>query len=241
MKRNTLLVFFSLIFSLNSYAFKFSPMSATIGVSAKNNSALFYLENDSDRPIAVQVSLAQRNMDINGTESNLKISDELIIYPSQLIIPANEKRSTKVSWSGKEIPAKELAYRLIAEQLPIELEQNKSKKVSIKVLLRYVAALYVSADDYNSSISIEGVRTADKRVFLEVSNSGKEHQVLINLNLKFINDKSKKEILFLAEDLKGMSGENILADSKRIFSFPQTGKFAEISSSDKVKINFDKD
>lgn len=241
MKRNTLLVFFSLIFSLNSYAFKFSPMSATIGVSAKNNSTLFYLENDSDRPIAVQVSLAQRNMDINGTESNLKISDELIIYPSQLIIPANEKRSVKVSWSGKEIPAKELAYRLIAEQLPIELEQNKSKKVSIKVLLRYVAALYVSADDYNSSISIEGVRTADKRVFLEVSNSGKEHQVLINLNLKFINDKSKKEILFLAEDLKGMSGENILADSKRIFSFPQAGKFAEISSSDKVKISFDKD
>lgn len=241
MKRNTLLVFFSLIFSLNSYAFKFSPMSATIGVSAKNNGTLFYLENDSDRPIAVQVSLAQRNMDINGTESNLKISDELIIYPSQLIIPANEKRSVKVSWSGKEIPAKELAYRLIAEQLPIELEQNKSKKVSIKVLLRYVAALYVSADDYNSSISIEGVRTADKRVFLEVSNSGKEHQVLINLNLKFINDKSKKEILFLAEDLKGMSGENILADSKRIFSFPQTGKFAEISSSDKVKISFDKD
>lgn len=239
MKRNLFLVFTGLLISLNSYAFKFSPMSASIGINSNKNSALFYLENDSDHPIAVQVSLAQRAMDLNGVESNPKISGELILYPSQLIIPANEKRSVKVSWSGKDIPTKELAYRLIAEQLPIELEKNKNKKASIKVLLRYIAALYVNGDDYSSVISIDGVKTADKKVSIQMANSGKKHQVLTNLNLKFIN--GKKEILFLPEDLKGMSGENILAESKRIFTFPLTGKFSGVSANDKVKISFDKD
>lgn len=240
MKRNTFLVIIGLIFSLNSYAFKFSPMSVTLGIKS-SNSSLFYLENDSDQPIAVQVTLTKREMDINGIEKNPKIAGELTIYPSQLIVPANEKRSVKVTWVGKESPGKELAYRLIAEQLPIELEVNKKKKASIKVLLRYMAALYINADEFTPSIVVEEIKTDHKKVSILIHNSGKKHQVLTNLNLKFINNKSKNEILLQADDLKGMSGENVLADSKRVFVFPQTGKFESISSSDKVKISFDKD
>jgi len=216
-------------------------MSATIGIETKNNSTLFYLENDTDQPIAVQASLARREMDINGKESNPKTTDELVLYPSQLIIPANEKRSVKVSWVGKNVPIKELAYRLIAEQLPIELEKIKNKKASIKVLLRYVAALYVNADDYESAVRVEELKVNNKKVQFNLENSGKKHQVLMNLNLKLVNELNKKEINLGPEDLKGMSGENILAESKRIFTFPQTGKFLDITPDSKVKISFDKD
>lgn len=240
MKRITFLVLFGLLFSLNSYAFKFSPMSTTIGVTPSSSSSLFYLENDTDQPIAVQVSLMNRVMDLSGVETNTKIGSELILYPSQLIIPANEKRSVKVTWSGAGIPEKELAYRLIAEQLPIELDKKKNQKASIKVLLKYVAAVYVSDDSYSSEAAIEEVKIQDKKVFITINNTGKKHQVLTNLNLKFINEKTKKEILIQATELKGMTGENILANSKRQFVFSATGKFSEISSSDKVKISFEK-
>lgn len=241
MKRIPFLVLvISIFFSLNSYAFKFSPMSTTLGIKDGNNSSLFYLENDSEQPIAVQVSLLKREMNLAGAESNPKISGEMILYPSQLIIPANEKRSVKVTWVGKEIPSKELAYRLVAEQLPIELEKNKNKKASIKVLLKYVAALYVEAADFSSAIAVDNVVVSDKKVSIQVANTGLKHQVLSNLNLKFIDEKTKKEIHFQAEELKGMSGENVLADSKRVFTFPQAGKFIGINSGDKVKISFDK-
>jgi fimbrial chaperone protein len=216
-------------------------MSSSIEIKKNASSSLYFLENDSDQAIAVQVSLAKREMDINGVESNSKVSDELTVYPTQLIIPPNEKRSVKVSWMGSVVPTKELAFRIIAEQLPIDLEKNKSKKASIKVLLRYVAALYVKAEDYNSDIKITEIKTNDKKVSIQVENNGKKHQVLANLNLKFIDDKNKKEVLLEAADLKGMSGENILADSKRVFSFPKLGKFADINSTDKVKIIFDKE
>ncbi len=234
---------FSLLFSLNSYAFKFSPMSTTLTGAASTKSTLFFLENDSNQAIAVQVNLAKREMDINGVESNPQIisSDELTLYPTQLIIPPNEKRSVKVTWTGNKPPMKELSFRLIAEQLPIELDKNKNKKSSIKVLLRYVAALYLKPEDYVSDVKILETKDLDKRFLIQVENIGKKHQVLSNLKLSFSDEKTKKEIILFAEDLKGMSGENILAESKRIFVFPKTGKFLELKMTDKVKITFDKD
>lgn len=216
-------------------------MSSSIGIKGSDNNALFYLENDSNQPIAIQVSLAQRDMDINGIEKNSKIGNELSVYPSQLIIPANEKRSVKVIWTGSIVPTKELAYRLIAEQLPIDLEKKQNKKASIKVLLRYIAALYVKAEEYSSDITINEIKIINKKLSIEVANTGKKHQVLSNLNLKFIDEKNKKETTFKPDDLKGMSGENILANSNRIFTFSYAGKFADINSTDKVKFSFDKD
>ncbi|MDO9183676.1 MAG: fimbria/pilus periplasmic chaperone [Bacteriovorax sp.] len=216
-------------------------MSSSIGTKADEASSLYYLENDSEQPIAVQVSLARREMDLNGIETNPKINNELSVYPSQLIIPPNEKRSVKVAWVGKDKPTKELAYRLIAEQLPIDLERNKNKKASIKVLLRYVAALYVKDDVFNSDVILKNISKDNKQVSIEFENCGKKHQVLANLNLKFSDEKKKKEIIFTADELRGMTGENILAESKRVFVFPKVGKFAEINSNDKVKISFDKD
>lgn len=241
MKLGLLFILFSLFFSANSYAFKFSPMSASIGVKKDNDNSLFYLENDSDQPIAVQVSIAKRDMDFNGIESNSKIGNEINVFPTQLIIPANEKRSVKVFWSGKELPSKELSYRLIAEQLPIDLEKAKNKKASIKVLLRYMAALYVNANDYSADVYFVGLKKIDNKIAFEFENKGKRHQVLANLHLKIVDEKKKKELSLAPEDLKGMTGENILAESKRIFLLPREGKLADIDPSSKVKISFDKD
>jgi fimbrial chaperone protein len=219
-------------------------MSVGMGVKAGSNSTLFYLENDSDQPIAIQASLAKREMTVDGLESNPKAGDELTLYPSQLIIPPNEKRSIKVTWVGKTLPEKELSYRLIAEQLPIELEKSKKNKARIKVLLRYVAALYIAAEDYSSAISISKVEADEKNISLTVENKGKKHQVLSNLTLNFSGsaaDGKKKDITLTAEELKGMSGENVLAESTRTFRFGKLGKFQNVKSTDKVKISFEKE
>jgi fimbrial chaperone protein len=238
MKRNILFTIFCFLISLNTYAFKFSPMSTSIGIAPSKNSTLFYLENDSDQPIAVTASLLKREMNVEGVETNKKIDGELMVYPSQLIIPPNEKRSVKVTWTGKTAPTAEIAYRLVAEQLPIELDKNKKQKASIKVLLRYVAALYVEAEDFSSDVTLKKMDVDDKNVSFLINNAGKKHQILANMTMKV---SGKKDIELTSEDLKGMTGENVLGVSERVFRFPKTGKFKEIQSTDKVKINFDKD
>ncbi|MBY0412749.1 MAG: fimbria/pilus periplasmic chaperone [Bdellovibrionales bacterium] len=238
MKRNLFIIIFGLFTSLNVYAFKFSPMSTSIGVKSDKSSTLFFLENDSDQPIAVTASVMKREMNIDGVETNQKVGDEITVYPSQLIIPPNEKRSVKVTWIGKSVPTAELNYRLVAEQLPIDLDKNKKQKASIKVLLRYVAALYVLPEDFSSDIMLKKIDIDEKNISFLISNLGKKHQVLSDLSLKVTG---KKTIDFIAEELKGMSGENVLGQSERIFRFPRNGKFKEIQPTDKVKVNFEKD
>lgn len=209
--------------------------------AVENNSSLFYLENDSTQPIAVQLSLVKREMTEDGAEINNKINNELTVYPSQLIIQPNEKRSVKVSWTLKQAPTKELAFRLIAEQLPIDIEKAKAKKASIKVLLKYVAALYVTTDKFSADAQLSKFEVKNDKVIFTVDNRGSEHQVLNNLTLVFNSSKNQKEITMEGQELAGMIGENVLAQTHRNFSLPKTGKLSEISSSDKVKISFDKD
>lgn len=238
MKRNLFTILFCMFMSANSYAFKFSPMSTSIGVKDSKNSTLFFLENDSEQAIAVTATLLKRLMDKNGVETNLKVEDELTVYPTQLIIPPNEKRSVKVTWTGKETPTKEMAYRLVAEQLPIDLDKSKKQKASIKVLLRYVAALYVTPEDWDSEVQFKQLQVEEKNVSLVLENKGKKHQVLSNLSMKI---SGHKDIELNSDDLKGMTGENILAQSERVFTFSKEGKFKDIKNSDKVKISFEKD
>lgn len=241
MIKNIFILVTCFFYSSFSYAFKFSPMSATLNYKPNENTSLFYLENDSTLPIAIQISIATRTMDINGIEKNIDVKNDFDFYPSQVIIPANEKRSVKVTYLGKTRPQNEIAYRLIAEQLPIDLEKSKKNKKSIKVLLRYVAALYVSDDDFKSDIEVKSILVTDKNVSVTLDNKGTKHQVLSDLKLNFLNDKLKKEIMITQEDLKGASGENILAKSERIFSFVKKGNFLNIQQTDKVKVSFDKD
>lgn len=213
-------------------------MSTSIGVKDKTNSTLFYLENDSDQPIAVTASVLKREINADGVETNQKTEGEITVYPSQLIIPPNEKRSVKVTWVGRVVPTSEAAYRLVAEQLPIELDKNKKQKASIKVLLRYVAALYVEPESFSSEVSLKKMEMDEKSIAFFVANTGKKHQVLANLTLQVTG---KKSFSIGSDELKNMSGENVLALSERVFRFPRTGKFKDIQSTDKVKIQFEKD
>ena len=100
---------FTIAFSLSTLAFKFSPMSQTLN-PAKDKNSIFVLENDSNEPIAVQMTIAKRLMDIHGKEIQEEEKKAVTIYPDQLIVPPGEKRSIKVSWNA------DIKNKLSAEQ-----------------------------------------------------------------------------------------------------------------------------
>lgn len=222
-----------------AHAFKFSPMSASIDTADKKQSILFYLENDSSESIAVVTKVMTREMGEDGKEINKDVKNEISVYPTQLIIAPNEKKSIKVMWQGPQKIDQEQAYRLIAEQLPIDISKDAKNKGNIKVLLRYVGALYVSNDKLASDIHVKELIVTKKNVTFVVENKGNKHQILSNLFLKIKG--SKKEILLKSEELQGMTGENVLAKSIRRFTFKKTGNFSSLSSTSNVVVNFDKE
>jgi fimbrial chaperone protein len=237
---NSLFVFIFSFIICNAYAFKFSPMSITINPSSGERSTVAYLENDSSSPIAIQITLARREMDVNGNETYPEANDELQAYPSQMIIPPYEKKSVKVTYTGKEIGEVEKAFRIISEQLPIEVDKKVKKKTNVKILLKYIAALYVENGKTEANVKLNAWRIQNKEIELSIKNDGNKHQVLTNLSIVFSKD-GEKIIIIEPKDLKNISGENILAKSERIFKIPLTSNLNKIDAKFKVELKFEKD
>jgi len=153
----------------------------------------------------VQLTVKLRKMNEAG-EDILEDTKEVSIYPDQIIVPGEQKRSIKVAWLGGDLKD-EKSYRIIAEQLPLELGKSKSK-TGIKMLLKYVAALYVNPADTKSNVSCEIMKSE-----FWCKNSGNKHQIL---NFKSISIADGKKKIEIAEDeLKRINGENILPGIQR--------------------------
>lgn len=204
-------------------AFSLTPMSVEFEPKGKEATRSFLVENNSAEKIAVQVTMARRVIDLEGKETNPEADDDFIVYPPQLILGPNEKRTIRVTWAGDADPKAELAYRIIAEQLPVDAEKRpRAKNAMIKMLLRYLGAVYITPKDAKPALSVSSperaTSTKDKSAQLSfvLENSGTAHKIIKELKLKaLVGDKS---VVLGANELRQITGQNILAGSKRRFN-----------------------
>lgn len=184
------------------------------------------IENESSAPMAIEISMAKRVMDEFGKETHPIVADQFQIYPEQIILASKQKRSIRVEWKGDKEIKEEMPFRLIAEQLPIEMDGKP--KAGIKLLLKYIAAIYVRPENVKSKIiaSVKSYKGDNLQVL--VKNTGSKHQILKDAVLILKAGKDQKEIS--GEHLKGLSGENILAGGQRVFNItvPPKQKIEEI-------------
>jgi fimbrial chaperone protein len=129
---------------------------------------------------------------------------------------------------GDPIPAKELAFRIIAEQVPVDLTEltqtEKGKSVTVKVLFRYVGSVYIRPEGVAPKLVLESASSqkdkagADQLV-LNVANQGTAHRLLQNIKV-MVTAGSGQSVILAGKQLEGVLNENILADSKRQFILP---------------------
>ncbi|WP_127716072.1 molecular chaperone [Halobacteriovorax sp. HLS] len=212
--KNSIIIILCSLFSLSIHAFKLSPMSYSIIGGGKNNIANFTVSNDGETPIAVQLEVKVRDMLSDGSEK-LPETEDFLVFPDQLVLGPKSRRVVKVRWLKGEVEDFERSFRLIAEQLPIDLNKKKGAKTDIKILLRYVAALYVTPSKAQSNISVvKSSATKDlKKVLIDVRNDGNLHLVLSSPKITFTQEGKD----FLVENYEGILGENILTRSNRKF------------------------
>lgn len=215
------------------FAFNFSPMSQTIEVEGKRNGAQFLIENDSSTNIAVELTVKSRQMNENGEET-LSDTKEVTIFPPQIIIPPNEKRTVRVTYNVKDVPETEKSYRVIAEQLPLKVDEKTKNEAGIKMLMKYVAALYAAAPNTKSGVKLLSHASDGKEMKLVIENKGQRHQLINNPIIKYLSQDKKVELK--SQDLPGLSGENVLAGHKRIFRV-KTSKTIPQDAKVELKIN----
>ncbi len=226
--RNSFHIFAFLLISLAltsgpADAFRVTPLTLELSPSGRDSKKTFRVENDGNTPIAVQISVHKREMLFNGKDKMTPAEEDFIIYPPQLVLLPKRSQSVQVRWIGKVVPTSELSYRIISEQLPINLQKKKQTGAQIVILLRYEGTLYVAPKGVKPELVVvaaRGMTTKKGKRQLEVvlNNRGGKHVIMGGLKLSATAAGST--VVLEGDQVKGMTGANVLARAKRRFRVP---------------------
>ncbi len=209
--------------------FDFQPIIASVAPSGQAATTSFTVTNSENSKLAVEVNIVNREPDINGKEvykESDKIDELFRVYPNNLVLGPKESRTVRVTYIGNQQVKTELAFRIIAEELPIDLDDpNKAyTKPVAKITLstKYIGSLYVTPPAAKPQINIDAKKseTASNDLILDVSNAGSAHQIYKNPTVKILSKVNGKEITLQGDDVKPLMSQNILAGFSRRFVLP---------------------
>lgn len=208
---------------ISAHAFSFVPMSASLTPSGANSVMSFKVTNDTTQSIAVVIKLMTRTILLDGTEKNEPVGSEFVVFPTRVVVQPNSFQTVKVQYKGQPNLSKELCYRVIAEQVPIDF--TKQETSGVKVLFRYIAALYVTPPKVSPKLVLKSAVGAEKDgkkgINVTLSNEGTRHALLSNPVLR-IQDSANTAmpIVISGEAASPIDGQNMLPASERLFFIP---------------------
>ena len=202
-------------------SFSLTPTSMDFEPSGRGATRIFTLENKTEQPAAIQISMIGRTMDIDGKESYTTAESLFVVFPPQATLKPGQRQKVSVRWIGPATLTNELAFRMLAEQLPVALSKEEAKGANVKMVIRYLAAIYVVPKNAKGDVLVESVKPLDgKQAEVVLHNFGNGHVLLQNAQIHLTCPNKNQPITYTSEELKGLSGENMLAGNKRRFRIP---------------------
>ena len=224
--KKILLLLAIIALAVPAWAFRFYPIVMEFAPGGAGASRAFYAENTGDESIGIQISLKTRTMDIDGGELNEDAGDLFLVYPAQMVLAPGRRQAIRVQWLGPTDPDREMAFRIVAEQLPVEFETDRAEGGKINILFRYIGAVYITPRTASHDINVVSakVESGDEGPYLDitVANAGTAHTILSDLEMAITGRDGTPIFVLKSDALKGMAGENILAASRRQFRIPLT-------------------
>ncbi len=216
----------ALLASVPAAAFKMSPIEVTLTPTGRGATGSVVLQNASQTPAAVELTAFHRTMTQDGADTLTPAQDSILIIPSQVILMPGNEQAVRLQWLGGRLKS-EKAFRIIAEQLPIDLEDGQRDGGRMRLLVRYVASLYVRPDGTAPRLRVENAAISGAgqaaELHFEVTNRGDARVALGNLTLKATR-RGKPVLTLTPDDIGDVSGSVVLAEHTRIFRIPLMGQ-----------------
>ena len=204
-------------------AFRFGPFIEYFAPYGPDSKKTYRAENESAAPMAVQISLKRRQMALDGSETLSDAEEDFVVFPPQFLLGPGQVRSIRVQWLGDPQPEVEFAYRIIAEQLPVDLQPQDGP--NLQFLTRYAGALYIVPPGAQSGVALVDAQAVQdgaglRRLALTLENRGNTHVRLRAPELSIASKRDRTRGALTGEALKGLRGENLLAKNRRRFLLP---------------------
>jgi fimbrial chaperone protein len=212
------------------------PVGAKLSPSGSGSHMPFLVRNDSNQPVALEISFTKRQVDIDGNETELEADEDFIAYPPQLLLMPGQTQTVRVSWLGDPLPTEELAYWMTTQQVPVDLgneNENDSDfvaqvkegiNVSFSALINYKGAIYITPPNTIANIVVidvshkKGEDGKDQLVLL-LENQGTAHLLIREPQLT-LKSQSGQELVLSTEKLDDLQRKTILPATKRRFILP---------------------
>ena len=211
---NIFIFLFSLLFTQNLWAFKINLDQSTLNLADGVFSATATVINDGDGMIAIEAMPRIRSYSKDGVESFDKEAEDLVIVPSQMIIPSKGEQILNIRWVGPNDITVERAYRLVIEYVSVSEDKLKGivteqKKAGININYRIAKSFYVSPANAKEDIVVQKSEkiTVDGKEMLKLScaNIGNKHFIAHALDLQFLTTSEQEKKLSLNKNELGGS------------------------------------
>lgn len=161
----------------SSAAYKLEPISRVFAPTGSNATQSFEIINDGAERIALTVSILTLARDEAYVETNRDAEDDFLVYPAQMVLSPGKRQTLRVTWLGTPTPTRELTYRIVVEQVPIELLDPKAKPApelagQVRVMIAYRGTLFIRPPHASPSIAVEARAASDGALVVTLVNRG---------------------------------------------------------------------
>lgn len=218
----------TLMFTRDVWAFKFVLMDDTLQIGNGVVSTTATIVNDGSGMVAIEAGARVRTYSIDGIESSDTLAEDLIVIPSQMIVPPGGEQVVSIRWLGPSTIATEQAYRLLIEYVAVSEDKLKGlapddKQAMMQVNYRVAKAFYVLPKGTKAHVTLREFTklSKDGKDVLQVSleNVGNKHQIVHNMTMEFTTQSGEKISTSFAQNDMGGS-VNILALTTRVIDIP---------------------
>lgn len=213
-------------------AFRVEPDLVTFDIASGEKTANLEVENIGEGPIAVQLAVLERELDINGklNSASHKVNKDFIIYPSEIIVYPGKKASVQLAYKPKEKVVADKMYTLYSTEvlIPVAEEEEVVDGVSLGLptVISYYGTIFLDTGKKGKLTFVSSKEIGNDEVELIVENSSAGRVITKNLAVKTSTDL-----------IKGFSGvkNSIMPGQRRRLTF----KYRRPLTAGEVKFIYD--
>ncbi|GBU20164.1 hypothetical protein R80B4_00039 [Fibrobacteres bacterium R8-0-B4] len=193
-------------------AFALEPAQIVFFVDKSERTAFVELVHMSGGPAAVQFSVYERVLDIDGklVSEGMPKSSDFFVHPSQVILRPNERATVQVQYKGKGRVTADKAYVLVSREVPIEIDDEDGSSVRVNMLTDYYTTLALLTDKPSRLVFVSSKVIGDGKIEVVAENKGAGRVPMDRIYL-VVGGK-------LIKDFTG-NGNSIMPGQKRRFTF----------------------
>ncbi|MCL2220049.1 MAG: hypothetical protein FWC23_08150 [Chitinispirillia bacterium] len=126
-------------------SFSIEPPMVILKTSMNETMAWIDVVHNGNRPIGVEVSVLERELDLEGgvkSVTGLRPLQDFTVYPAQIILRPGERQRVQVAYRGKQKIAVDRAFTLLAREVPLPaVEEVEGVRVGVNLFLQYQSVL----------------------------------------------------------------------------------------------------